>query len=47
MALGSPWGSLLDWRPKRMILPPAGVDPIAGSGLAPYFQKRKHRGSTE
>ena len=24
-----------------MILPPTGADPIAGSGLAPYFQKRK------
>ena len=24
-----------------MILPPTGVDPIAGSGLAPYFRKRK------
>ena len=41
MALASPWGSLLDWRPQRMILPPTGVGPIAGSGLAPYFWKRK------
>ena len=24
-----------------MILPPTGVDPIAGSGIAPYFRKRK------
>ena len=41
MALASPWGSPLDWRPWRMILPPTGVDPIAGSGLAPYFRKRR------
>ena len=41
MALASPWGSPLDWRPWRMILPPTGVGPIAGSALAPYFRKRK------
>ena len=41
MALASPWGGPLDWRPQRMILPPTGVDPIAGSGLTPYFRKRR------
>ena len=41
MALASPWGSPLDWRPWRMILPPTGVDPIDGSGLATNFRKGK------
>ena len=41
MALASPWGGPLDWRPWHMILPSTGVDPIAGRGLAPYFRKRR------
>ena len=30
MALASPWGSLLDWRPKRMILPLPESTPLLG-----------------